>query len=206
MTRSIIPKNHTLLFDLDGTISDPFVGISASINHALHSRHFATVADERIKPLIGPPLHDIFLELTGLTDGDELNQLVNAYRERYADIGYTENTLYAGMSELLAALAERGYAMGVCTSKRADYAAAILEMFKLNGYFRFLSGGGDGVHKADQIAALIEDGLDPGKAVMIGDRRFDIEAAKLHLIATIGVSWGFAADDELVNGRRRHNR
>ena len=86
---AVIPRRHTLLFDLDGTISDPFVGISTSINYALSARQFATVDVERIRPLVGPPLHDIFVELTSVDDAKELSALVDSYRERYASIGYT---------------------------------------------------------------------------------------------------------------------
>jgi phosphoglycolate phosphatase len=112
----------TIVFDLDGTISDPFVGISRSINYALESLDYDPVDPERIRPLIGPPLTEIFEILLGALRERDMLGLVDKYRERYASIGYSENRIYDDIPTIIEQLAGRGYRMGICTSKRADYA------------------------------------------------------------------------------------
>ncbi len=190
-------KPRTLIFDLDGTISDPFEGISKSVNFALESMSFEAVDPERIRPMIGPPLTDIFEHLVGELSTEAMQFLVDKYRERYSSIGYTENVVYARMPEVIASLSSSGFNLGICTSKRADYAGAIVEMFGLKDHFDFIDGGDVGVHKADQIERLVANGIDAGSSVMIGDRHFDIGAAKRNGLASVGVSWGFGDQHEL---------
>lgn len=187
---------ETLIFDLDGTISDPFEGISKSVNYALESLNFGTVDPEEIRPLIGPPLTDIFQFLVGDIGQSEIDDLVDKYRERYSIVGYTENIIYDEVPTLISALSDKGYRLGICTSKRGDYARAIVEMFGLLPHFEFVDGGA-GVHKSLQIERLIAEGLDARTAIMIGDRHFDVNAAKHNDMKSIGVTWGFASDDEL---------
>jgi phosphoglycolate phosphatase len=122
-------RYETLIFDLDGTISDPFVGISRSINYALETLSYDPVDPETVRPLIGPPLTEIFPPLTeifghllGTLPEPEMLDLVDRYRERYASVGYAENEIYQDIPQTIARLAESGYRMGVCTSKREDYA------------------------------------------------------------------------------------
>ena len=117
-----------IIFDLDGTISDPSEGIARCVNHALERYGYEPVDPGRVAPLIGPPLTEIFEELLGTVDDDRMLGLVAAYRERYAETGYRENVLYDGIRETVVALAASGYRMGICTSKRADYAAKIVDM------------------------------------------------------------------------------
>jgi len=187
----------TLIFDLDGTISDPFEGISKSINFALESHGYETADPERIRPMIGPPLTDIFEFLIGAIPDPDMLKLVDKYRERYASIGYTENIIYEDMPETIAALSASGYTLGVCTSKRADYATDIVDMFGLTIHFDFISGGDVGIHKSEQLERLVANGVDARTAIMIGDRNFDIDAAKSNDIQSVGVSWGFGDDKEL---------
>jgi phosphoglycolate phosphatase len=189
-------KYETLIFDLDGTISDPFEGISKSVNYALESLSYSAVDPEQIRPLIGPPLTEIFEILVGKIGQPEIDNLVDKYRERYSEVGYTENVIYQEVPALIAALSGKGYRLGICTSKRGDYATAIVDMFGLLSHFEFVDGGA-GVHKSLQIERLIADGLDVRTAIMIGDRHFDINAAKHNDMKSIGVTWGFAGDNEL---------
>ncbi len=149
-----------------------------------------------IRPLIGPPLTDIFQFLVGDVGQPEIDDLVGKYRERYSTVGFTENVIYEEIPELISALADKGYRLGICTSKRGDYAMAIVEMFGLSAHFEFVDGGA-GVHKSLQVERLIAAGIDARTAVMIGDRHFDINAAKHNDMRSIGVTWGFASDDEL---------
>jgi phosphoglycolate phosphatase len=191
-------KYKTLLFDLDGTISDPFEGISKSINYALESIGFDIVGSNQIRPMIGPPLNEIFESLSGNFEESVTTALIDKYRERYATIGYTENVIYDDIVRVIAALSGNGFNMGVCTSKRVDYATAIVEMFGLSSYFKFVNGGGDGIYKTQQIAALIDGGMRADSAIMIGDRRGDIDAAKQNGLRSVGVTWGFAEIGELA--------
>jgi len=190
-------KFATIIFDLDGTISDPLVGIAGSINYALAAYDYDAVETERIKPLIGPPLTFIFEHLLGRVTGSRMSQLVDKYRERYATEGYAENQIYEQIADTVRTLSARDYKLGVCTSKRADYATRIVEMFGLGQYFAFVNGGGDGIEKIDQLGRLVANGLQPESAIMVGDRDIDINAAKGNSIASVGVAWGFGSRDEL---------
>ena len=153
-------RPHDLvLFDLDGTLSDPLVGIGRSINYALSHYGYAPPELRQLAVHIGPPLDEAFKAITGVQSQAELTAFVGKYRERYADVGYSENVLYPGIREALAALGATGVPLGVCTSKRVDFAEQILEMFGLRSHFRFVSGGEIGVHKWQQIESLLTQGL-----------------------------------------------
>jgi len=195
---------RTLIFDLDGTISDPFEGISKSVNYALESLALEAVDPEQIRSLIGPPLTEIFEVLAGDVSARDMQKLVDKYRERYASVGYTENVIYAEIPEVISALSSVGYVLGVCTSKREDYAGDIIEMFGLSTHFDFIDGGDVGIHKRDQLERLVAAGIDAGSAVMIGDRRVDIDAAKQNGLGSVGVSWGFGGIDELETATPDH--
>lgn len=190
-------RYETLIFDLDGTISDPFVGISRSINYALEALDYEPVDPEAVRPLIGPPLTEIFEHLLGPLPAADMLDLVDKYRERYATVGYAENDLYEDIPHIIGRLAGNGYRMGICTSKRADYALRIVEMFGLSQYFSFVDGGGVGVEKRQQIGALVANGLSADTTIMIGDRAVDILAGKSNALAAAGVLWGFGERDEL---------
>ena len=191
-------KYATIIFDLDGTLSDPSEGICRSVNYALEAFGYDTVAPVRIRQMIGPPLTEIFEHFLGVLPEARLLQLVAGYRERYADVGYAENVLYEDIPETISSLAARGYALGICTSKRADYAARIVEMFGLAKYFDFVDGGDVHVRKSMQLERLVANGVDADTAIMIGDRALDIESARLNGLDSVGVSWGFGEDDELT--------
>ena len=162
-------KIKTIIFDLDGTISDPLVGISTSINYALDAYEYDIVDMEVVRPLVGPPLTEIFEHLIGKIAEPRMHELVDKYRERYAAVGYTENKLYEQIPDTIAALSAGWYELGVCTSKRADYASKIIEMFQLHEHFSFVDGGDFGIHKIDQLRDLVANGLNPDSAIMIGD-------------------------------------
>ena len=184
-----------LVFDLDGTISDPSAGIAASINHALAACGFATVANANIHRWIGAPLEDALRSLSG--DAAAVSALVDAYRERYGRVGYAENELYPDARETLRELAKAGATMGVCTSKRADFAERILELFEIRSLFEFVSGGDIGVTKASQLTALKKQGAVDSTSIMIGDRDVDVSSAQANGMRAVGVAWGFAAPGEL---------
>jgi phosphoglycolate phosphatase len=195
---------RTIIFDLDGTISDPLVGIFASINYALEAYGYDRVDVGDVRPLIGPPLTEIFEHLIGKVPESRMLELVHKYRERYASVGYTENKIYAQITETIATLSSSGYELGVCTSKPAYYATKIIEMFQLHEHFSFVDGGDIGVHKVDQLSRLVTNGLQPDAAIMIGDREVDINAAKGNGIASVGVLWGFGSRKELQLAQPDH--
>jgi phosphoglycolate phosphatase len=195
---------ETLIFDLDGTISDPFVGISRCINHALESLGYESVDAERVRPMIGPPLTEIFEHLLGALPPQDMQALVDKYRERYATVGYTENEIYDDIPGIIAQLAGNGYHMGICTSKRADYAQRIVEMFGLLQYFSFVDGGDVNIKKRQQIESMVANGLSASSSIMIGDRAVDILAGKSNDVASVGVLWGFGERLELEEAAPDH--
>jgi phosphoglycolate phosphatase len=130
-----------VLFDLNGTLSDPLVGIGRSINYALSHFGHAQLELHELAVHIGPPLDQAFRSITGVQSATQLNAFVAKYRERYGEVGYSENVLYPGIVEALAILRDASVPLGVCTSKRSDFAEQILEMFGLRSFFRFVSGG-----------------------------------------------------------------
>ncbi len=188
----------TLVFDLDGTISDPSRGICNSVNHALHALDREPADASAIRQMIGPPLEEMFAALVAELEQSELLALISAYRDYYGQQGYAQNLLYPEMAGVINELRLRGYQLGICTSKRADFAATILRLFDLNEQFAFLSGGDIGIRKADQLATLVGEGLVPQTAMMIGDREVDIQAARSNGLATLGVLWGFGSPGELA--------
>lgn len=188
---------HVLVFDLDGTISDPALGIGRSINHALVTCGFAPIDDDEVSRCIGPPLDESFARLVPGADAVLVTRLVAAYRERYADVGYAENQLYPDMPPVLAQLHARGATLGLCTTKRVDFAEQILALFGLRSYFSFVSGGDIGVRKADQLRELQAAGSLAAAATMIGDRDIDILAAHENGLRSVGVLWGHGSAAEL---------
>jgi phosphoglycolate phosphatase len=186
-----------LVFDLDGTISDPAVGICRSINHALTHFGYPTIADDQVTSYIGPPLDETFTAITSITSPDHIAGLVAKYRERYAEIGYSENALYPGIPEALNVLASRDIPMGLCTSKRADFAERILKLFHIHDYFRFVDGGDVGLRKEQQLASLRSKGAIDSTSLLIGDRAVDVYAAQANGLRSVAVLWGHGTHREL---------
>lgn len=192
------PMRHdVLLFDLDGTLSDPLPGIAACINYAL-SYFGHPVWDEGVLArFVGPPLDQTFKEMIGECTQQEISALVLKYRERYQQIGYAENRLYEGVAESLQSLGEAGAVMAICTSKPAYLAEKILQHFSIFHHFRFVSGGDIGVEKWQQIAELTQQECISSRSVMIGDRAVDLQAAHQYGLQSGAVLWGYGGIEEL---------
>lgn len=189
---------HSLVFDLDGTLSDPLTGILRCMNYALSSFDYQPVSENEIKPYIGPPLEIALSELSGSSDAAHIAELVATYRERYGEMGYAENVVYAGIVELLTELRDGGFRLGVCTSKFEKYAIKVLKNFELDGYFTFVSGStAPGMSKADQLGALLQSGVIEKDSLMIGDRDVDLSSARSNGIDCAGVLWGYGSREEL---------
>ena len=135
-------KRRALLFDLDGTLTDPFVGITRSVQYAMERLGRPVPAADDLRWCIGPPLKLAFAKLLETADEAALDEGVRLYRERYATTGKYENRLVDGVPDMLAALVAKGYFLTIATSKLKTYAGDIIEHFKLSAYF-------DAVHGAD---------------------------------------------------------
>lgn len=189
---------HSLIFDLDGTLTDPLTGIHRCMNYALSSHDYQPRSEQEIRPYIGPPLEIALGELSGSTDEAHIKELVATYRERYGEIGYRENVVYDGIYELLDTLQAQGYRMGVCTSKFEKYAIKVLEEFKLDKYFGFVSGSGAyGTAKSDQLRGLLDTKMILDSSLMIGDRYIDLTSAHKTGLRSAGVLWGYGSLEEL---------
>lgn len=193
-----------ILFDLDGTISDPLTGIARSINYALTESGYPAVTESSLAQFIGPPIDETFALLARTESREIIERLVAKYRERFSDIGYSENFVYPGVTEILEDLYANHVPMAICTSKRSDYAVKILRMFELDHLFLFVNGGDIGIHKDEQIAKMLSDGKASKDTLMIGDRHVDLKAAHANGIASAGVLWGYGSRDELENEKPAH--
>lgn len=190
---------HSLIFDLDGTLTDPLTGIVRCMNYALSSHDHQVKSEQEIKPYIGPPLEIALGDLSGSTSESHIKELVATYRERYGELGYKENVVYDGVFELLDTLQGQGFRMGVCTSKFEKYAIKVLEEFKLDKYFTFVSGAGAyGTAKSDQLRDLVDTKTVLDSSLMIGDRYIDLSSAHKTGLRSAGVLWGYGSLEELA--------
>lgn len=191
----------TVLFDLDGTLTDPFEGITRSIQHALDKMSSKVPDAKDLHWCIGPSLWDSFRVLLDTDDKAELDRAVAFYRERFTDVGLYENTLIEGIPQTLSDLRSLGFELHVCTSKPHAYAGKIVEHFKLMPYFGKVYGSeldGKRSAKADLISYILdEEGITSTQVVMIGDREHDLIGAKANGVESIGVLWGYGSHDEL---------
>lgn len=195
---------ENILFDLDGTLTDPAEGITNSVRYALAKFGIGVKDARELYKFIGPPLLDSFADFYGFSRADAVTALA-FYREYFADKGIFENAVYPDIPHVLAELAARGKRLILATSKPEEYAARILEHFSLNGYFDFVGGASmdeTRSKKADVIAyALNSCGIgDGGKSttVMIGDRLHDIVGAKENGLHSVGVLYGYGSREELT--------
>lgn len=190
-----------ILFDLDGTLTDPGKGITNSVAYALE-KFGISVADKReLYKFIGPPLVDSFMKYYGFSE-DDAGAAVEYYREYFKPKGIYENEIYSGVPELLEALKNNGKKIILATSKPEIFAKEILKYFSIDEYFDFAAGATlDSTRnkKADVIAyALEECGItDKSQCLMIGDRAQDIQGAKANGIDSMGVLFGYGDLAEL---------
>lgn len=191
----------TVLLDLDGTICDNYLGISRSIAHALRCLDAEPVADDVLRSCVGPPLRESFRRLLATDDPARIELAVDFYRERFADAGWQENTVYEGVADALPALASR-WPLFLCTAKPAVFARRIIERLRFAPHFEGVYGA-DLAGTFDDKAALLahlarEELIDPTAAVMVGDRAHDIRAARRNGARAVGVLWGYGSPEELA--------
>lgn len=189
-----------VLFDLDGTLTDPGVGITNSVAYALE-RYGITVNDRsELYRFIGPPLAESFIKYYGFAEKDA-KDAVMVYREYFTDRGIFENEVYPGIPDMLGRLCDAGIKCVVATSKPWVFAEKILDHFGLREYFGFVAGAEldeSRTSKSEVIAYALEKcRISPADAVMVGDRSHDILGAKANGLRSVGVLFGYGSRDEL---------
>jgi len=193
-----------ILFDLDGTLTDPREGITRSIAYALERMGLDPPPLDHLTFAIGPPLRRSLATLIGDETPARVERALALYRERFADVGLFENAVYDGIVDTLHLLAERGAVLYVATSKPRVYAERIVRHFGLDAHFEAIHGcelDGTREDKRDLLAHLLpHHGVAPGEAAMIGDRGADMVAARHHGVRGVGVLWGYGTREELEGG------
>lgn len=197
-----------ILFDLDGTLTDPALGITNSILHALSKMGRDLPPRESLYRFIGPPLVPAFREFLGMTEEEAQRALV-LYREYFSVTGLFENTPYDGIPDALAELKSAGCTLALATSKPMKFALQILGHFDLAQYFTVISGASMD-EKRNTKDAVIGHTLqmlgnpDVSRVVMVGDRLHDVEGAAKFGIPTVGVLWGYGSREELTDAGAVH--
>jgi len=195
-----------IFFDLDGTLTDPKPGITRSIQYALDKLGQQTIpTEDQLTWCIGPPLRSSFVKLLGEASAD---LAVSHYRERFSEIGLYENSVYAGVEDVLTALRQSGHRLFVATSKAHVFADRIIDHFDLRRHFERVFGAeldGTRADKSDLLAyALKTTAVDSSHAVMIGDRSHDMIGARNNGIKGIGVLYGYGSEKELTAAGAHH--
>lgn len=191
-----------VLFDLDGTLTNPEIGITNCVMYALEKFNIKVEDRKELHPFIGPPLTYSFQTFYGLSEAD--SQLaVKYYRERFSVKGLYENEVYDGVEKMLQQLKTSGKILIIATSKPEEYTIKILKHFNLYKYFDFIAGAtmdGSRGEKVDVIRYALEiSGIEnKSEAIMIGDRNYDILGAKENGLDSIGVLFGFGDYEELT--------
>ena len=190
-----------IFFDLDGTLTDPALGITNSFVYALKSFGLEIPSYETLCTFIGPPLPDTFKNLLGFSE-EKAAEGVKKYREYFSEKGLFENSVYPGIPELLAKLKEAGKKMVVATSKPEVFSVKIIEHFGLTQYFENVCGSlmDESRSKKDQVIeyAIERNGIkDKSKILMVGDRKHDILGAKKVGLKSCGVLFGYGSLEEL---------
>jgi len=197
-------KNYSVvLFDLDGTLSDPKIGITKSVQHALQKAGVMVNDLDELEPFIGPPLQVSFQEIYGFND-TQITRAIRDYRERFTERGMFENKLYEDIPALLAQLKQQGYILTIATSKPTVFAEQIIKYFQLESYFDLVVGShldGSRSAKGEIIAEVLQqlDSYPKEQFIMIGDRKYDLIGARENQIDAIGVTYGFGSLEELKN-------
>lgn len=196
----------TVLLDLDGTLSDNFAGIAGSIRHALARLGARDPGDGALRRCIGPPLRESFARLIDDACPATVERAIDAYRERYDALGWSENAAYPGVERALQALSAAGVRLFVCTSKPEVFATRIVAHF---GFDRFVARvyGADLAGTLDDKSALLahalrSERLDPSDCIMVGDRHHDVRAALANGVRAAGVLWGYGSREELAGAHR----
>lgn len=201
-------KYKVILFDLDGTLSDPKVGITKSVQYALQKMNIIEPDIYKLECFIGPPLQVSFTEYY---DFDEKNtqKAIELYRERFKEKGMFENELYSNIALLLKSLNEQQFTLVVATSKPTVFAEKILKYFNIDQYFELIVGSnldGTRASKTEIIQYILDKYKEHtlGDFIMVGDRKHDIIGANNTGINSIGVTYGYGSFEELSHSNPTH--
>ncbi len=198
----------SVLFDLDGTLVDPAGAITSGIRHALVAHGLSDPGEARVETLVGPPLQVGLRTIEGVTD-ENIDSIIATYRARYEEVGMDESRIYPGIVALLEALRSENIYVAVTTAKPVDIARLLLDRKGLTEHLDAIHGnagehGAMGSSKTHIVAeALSHANLDAKSSVVVGDRYYDLDAARDNSVASIGVAWGFAQGDELSKADRQ---
>ena len=189
------------LFDLDGTLTDPAIGITNSVMHALEKYDIHVGDRSELYPFIGPPLDYSFKTFYGFTD-EQAVQAIKYYREYFSVTGLFENSVYEGIPEMLEELKGKGVKIALATSKPYEFSIKILKHFDLYKYFDFFGAAtmdGRISKKEDVISTLLDEmGVqNKDEIMMVGDSHHDIDGAKANGLKSAGVLWGYGSAEEL---------
>ncbi|MGI1796241.1 HAD family hydrolase [Acinetobacter variabilis] len=200
---------QNILIDLDGTLTDPKVGITTSARYGLEKVGHPISEDTNIDWIIGPPLKPSLAKILNVDADDTLaEQALMAYRERFAVTGLYENHVFEGVAETLAELKRRGYRLFLATAKPTVYAKQILEHFNLAQYFTEIYGSelnGDRTNKEELIQYILEQqGIQADQCIMVGDREHDIFGARHNGIESIAVKYGYGSEIELQQAQPKY--
>jgi phosphoglycolate phosphatase len=201
-----VKRRRTVVFDLDGTLTDSKPGILGCLTKALEAHRIAWTGP--LDWFIGPPADQSLRRLMPDADEHSRTALLRDYRLCYDATGWAENSVYPRVYEVLQSLQASGWQLFVCTSKRDDFTAKILEKFDLSRYFLavYADTAGSVQHsKTALLRRLLEEqSLDPATTCMVGDRNFDIEAARENGVTSIAVTYGYGTPEELALARPDH--
>ncbi|WP_312523278.1 HAD family hydrolase [Anaerospora sp.] len=197
-----------VLFDLDGTLTDPKIGITTCVQYALQKMGIEEPDLDKLIPFIGPPLTYSFKEFYHMTD-EQAEQAIEYYRERFSTTGLYENAVFSGIPEMLEELRQQGKTLIVATSKPTIYSVKILEYFKLDSYFQSVVGSnldGTRVEKHEVIEYVLTElgDYDRSQIIMVGDRMHDIRGAKHNGLDVVGVAYGYGSREELEQAEPNH--
>jgi len=192
-----------ILFDLDGTLTDPKVGITTCVRYALADAGIDEPDLDKLEPFIGPPLTDSFRDFYGMNEA-QIQRAIDKYHERFDKVGIFENEIIEGIPELLKQLKEQGRKVSIASSKPTPLVVRILEHFAIAQYFDSVVGSEyDGTRGTKEevveeaIRRLVPSGYHKEDVAMVGDRKFDIYGAQAHGLTGIGVRFGYAGEHEL---------
>ena len=188
----------SVIFDLDGTLTDSGEGITKCVQLALEHFGIPVESLDHLRYFVGPPLRDSFVK-AGVPE-DKVEEAIAVYRSRYTNVGLFENTPYSGIRELLEKLTDQGYRLFVATSKPEEMAVRVLQKFDLYRYFEKVCGATLDKSRDSKSAVIAHLLTATGKAehaIMVGDTAFDVIGAAEHNISTIGVSWGYGIVEEM---------
>jgi len=191
-----------VLLDLDGTLVESHHGILGSLHVAMAEMGYPLAPDRDLTWMIGPPLHDSIASLLAEHGDDRVDEAVRLYRRHYEDGGLLNSPLFPHIRDTLQALHDDGRRLFLATSKPLHSARRILDLHGLVPLFTGLYGArpdDSGAEKPELIAGLIEkEGVDPARAVMVGDRRFDVFGAHANRMRVLGVLWGYGSAEEFA--------